>query len=56
MSGPLFVVELSPGVFITCYCYQKKFPSEIAAQAALNYMRRFEPYPDAKIIRVDDLA
>lgn len=67
MSGPLFIVELSPEEWIAGNYYHsypsywwkknaKRFPSEIAAQSALNYMRRLEPFPDAKIIRVDDGA
>lgn len=63
MNGQLFIVELSHGIFITGYYYQKKFHSEISAQAALNSARRqaklnypfiLDPYKDAKIIRVDD--
>lgn len=63
MSGPIFVVELEHGIFITGYYYPKKFTSEISAQSALNCARRtaklnypflLDPYPDAKIILVDD--
>lgn len=40
MSGPIFVVELEHGIFITGYYYPKKFTSEISAQSALNCARR----------------
>ena len=61
MSGPIFVVELEPGLWISAENYStyifekaKHFPSEIQAQSRLDYYRRYSHWRNAKIVRIDE--
>jgi hypothetical protein len=61
MAGPIFVVELEPGLWMNAGNYStdsfekaQHFPSEIQAQSRLDYYRRYYPWRNAKIVRIDE--
>ena len=61
MAGPIFVVELEPGLWInnsnlstSSFKKAQHFPSEIQAQSRLDYYRRYYPWSIAKIVRIDE--
>lgn len=61
MSGPLFVVELFSGEWISRpnwrtmdFAFAKRYPSEQSAMAALLHERRWFAFKKAKIVRVDE--
>lgn len=61
MAGPIFVVELEPGLWInnsnlstSSFKKAQHFPSEIQAQSRLDYYRRYYPWRNAKIVRIDE--
>ena len=61
MAGPIFVVELEPGLWMNAGNYStdsfekaQHFPSEIQAQSRLAYYRRYCPWSIAKIVRIDE--
>lgn len=61
MAGPIFVVELEPGLWLTPSLFTtstfekaKHFPSEIQAQCSLEHYRRYGERPNARIVRIDE--
>lgn len=61
MSGPIFVVELKSGLWMNSSLFTtdridkaKRFTSEIQAICSLDHYRRYSPWPDAKIVRIDE--
>ena len=61
MAGPIFVVELEPGLWMNAGNYStdifekaQHFPSKIQAQSRLAYYRRYCPWSIAKIVRIDE--
>jgi len=61
MSGPIFVVELEPGLWMNS-CFSKTdnferakpFSTELQALCILDCYNRFTIVPYAKIIRIDE--
>lgn len=62
MSGPIFVVELEPGLWMDYNCClttkldeAKHFPSEIQAQHRLDYLQRLLRLDTARVVRIDEI-